>query len=504
MNNISACPKFETEGSTLKKLAVFLLTTGFITLLIISVGFCETTTDTVSQDPSEIQYAIQIGAYLKENVAEQKIIDLKNKGYDPYIFQSLNDKNQTVYAVRIGKYDNYQAAVTAASQIQSDLNLSATITSYDSLETAAPSEKTGSELSIAAANAAPSSQEEKSPAVSANGNQSQNIEKNEEESEGPPTLESLQKKIQSLEYKMKLIRDESEVRKELQVTEEESKAQEKDILEAAGQEYTLTTAGNIQFTYSFSYAYSAYDAVRAATKVEDVAQHSISNGLGISYGVMDNLALGASVPFVYNYQNVGTVDSRSVDDLGDLGLSWQYQPIKSGKDLPTIIVNGGFTIPEGRSPYDIDPNTELSTSSGMFSTSLGVSVSQVSDPVVVFGSYSFNYPLTVTNIHQKRTEGTLMEVDPGKSMGIGMGMAYALSYKLSMNASFGYTYAFMTKYKYENAASAESGVGIGATINLGIGYKISRKQNLNFKIGIPVTSSRTFDFSFSTPIEFKL
>ncbi len=172
--------------------------------------------------------------------------------------------------------------------------------------------------------------------------------------------------------------------------------------------------------------------------------------------------------------------------------------------MPSIIVNGSFTVPVGRDPYEIQVGEELSTGSGIYSTSLGLSVSQVSDPVVVFSSFSFNLPLTVTDINQKRPEGILMEVDPGNSMGISAGMGYALSYKLNLNASFGYSYAFETSYKYKNNASAVSGTSAAANMSLGVGYKISRTQNLNFRLGIPITESREFNFGFSTPIEFEL
>ena len=181
MYNMLFCPKFEAEGSALKKTIVSLLTTGVITLSIIANGFCETTMDMRTQAPSENQYAVQIGTFLNENSAEQKIIELKNKGYEPYIFQSLNSKNQTVYAVRIGEYNDYQSAATTVSQIQSDLNVSAVIANYDSLETVAPPEKTGSEFKTAAAETAPPSQENKSFSTANIENQNQDTANNEEE-----------------------------------------------------------------------------------------------------------------------------------------------------------------------------------------------------------------------------------------------------------------------------------------------------------------------------------
>ena len=172
--------------------------------------------------------------------------------------------------------------------------------------------------------------------------------------------------------------------------------------------------------------------------------------------------------------------------------------------MPTIILNGGFNVPVGRSPYEIDPGEELSTSSGTYSTSLGLSVSQVSDPVVVFASLSTSYALPVEDINQKRNEGVLDRVDPGLGFGIGTGMGYALSYKLNFNLSISYSYSFETEYHYLNAPSAKSGTSASASMKLGAGYRISRTQNLNFSFGIPITNTGSFSFSFSTPIEFEL
>jgi hypothetical protein len=469
-----------------------------IILLFISNSYSEI------NNSAAASFALQIGTFLNENSAENKIIGLKNKGYDPYIFQSLNSKNQTVFAVRIGKYNDYKAAETESLKIQADLNSPVQITYYDSLDSASPQTPTDSEFKLSEANPVDHDHEKSLTTATPNEDKYQSNLSEEDNNEGPATLEGLQNKIKSLEKTVDMLKGEAEVRKTLQVTEEEAKADEEDILEAAGRQYTLTEAGNIEFSYGLAYTYQEYDAIRQSVKVEDVADHTISNSFSVSYGIKDNLSVGVGIPFIYKYHKVGTVDSVDVTDLGDLGLAWQLQPLKTSSDLPTIIINGVFNVPVGRDPYEIKVGEELSTSSGIYSTSLGVSVSQVSDPVVVFSSFNFNLPLTVDDINQKRPEGILMKVDPGNSLGLGAGMGYALSYKLNLNVSFGYSYAFETKYEYQNAGSAISGTSAAASMSFGTGYKISKSQNLNFRIGIPITESRQVSFSLSTPIEFEL
>lgn len=449
---------------------------------------------------TEVFYAIQAGTYPDEKAAEQKVTELKQMGYDPYVFQTLGANHQTVYAVRIGKYDDYPSAAGQMAKMPSDIKGPMMITRYDSLEPAAPPSIAPVVATAAAAVSRPPSPAavEKPPAVA------KGLAPAESGSEAPPTLQSLEEKINSLETQVQNLRDAAEVRKNLQKTEEEQSQEEKDILEAAGEQYTLTRGGNIEFTYGFHYEYSDYDAIRESVRVEEVANHTLSNSLRVMYGVKDNLSVGASIPFVYKYNRVGTVDSKDVTGLGDLSLNWQFQPIKSSRDFPTIIINGNFAIPEGKGPYKIQYGKELSTGDGFYSTSIGASISQVSDPVLVFSSVSFSYPFSVTDINQKRPEGVLEEVDPGPGLGISAGLAYALSYKLNLNASVGYSYSFDYKYRYQNAGTANSGTYASADINLGVGYKLNRTQNLNFRVGLPLAETQKFTFSFSMPIEFEL
>ncbi len=487
------------------------LTLTFIQIffLLVSNGFCTTINDVINDSTAtsgngtnhtQSSYlAIQIGVFTDQKDADNLIMDLKAKGFNPYIFQSINSKGQTVYSTRIGKFDNYQTAARELSKLESSINALALITHYDSLTPVSSTD------SIASAKTKP-----KTPSLSAdkpsnvfndNVTPSSDIK---DEVLGSENLKILYEKINSLESEVNRLRDESDVRKQLTITEDEAESEEEDILEAAGRQYTLTQAGNIKFNIGASYAYSEYDAIKAASRVEDVADHTITTRLGVSYGLKDNVTLAVGIPFVYKYHKVGTNSSLETTDLGDLGLSWQLQPLKSTSDLPTIIVNGSFIIPVGRSPYEIDPGQELSTSSGFYSTNHGVSVSQVSDPVVVFSSLSMNYSLPLTDINQKRAEGVLDEIDPGLGIGVSCGMGYALSYKLNLNLSYSYSYSFETDYKYQNSPDGTSGVGVSSSISLGVGYKVSQTQNLNFNIGIPLTNSRSFSFGFSTPIEFEI
>ncbi len=451
---------------------------------------------------SSDSFAIQAGTFFKEADANDQVIDLNTKGIDAYIFQSVNSKGDSVYATRIGKFSSYQAAWDEKQRLDADVETPLLITQFESLKPVEAgtagfslSDRTGvsagSMGTPATTESWPASAPDSTPDLYAFTDKAN-------------PLTALQEKIESLEREVQKLRDETGIREQLQVTEEEIAAEEEDILEAAGREYTLTREGNIKLSYGISYSYSGYDAIRASSRVEDVADHTIRNSLGVSYGLKDNFTVGTSIPFIYKYHDVGTIDSMDVSDLGDLSLSWKFQPFKTTSDKPSIILNGNFGIPVGRSPYEIQVGEELSTASGIYDANFGASISQTTDPVVVFSSVSVSYPFAVQSINQKRGTAILDEIDPGMGIGVGLGMAYALSYKLNINMSFSYSYSFETTYKYENAPDAESGTSTSASIRIGVGYKLRQNQNLNFSIGIPITSTRSFSIGMSTPIDFEL
>jgi len=46
-------------------------------------------------------------------------------------------------------------------------------------------------------------------------------------------------------------------------------------------------------------------------------------------------------------------------DLGDTTISLNYQPFKSGGDWPTTTIMMAIILPTGRSPYEINRDTDL-------------------------------------------------------------------------------------------------------------------------------------------------
>jgi len=150
----------------------------------------------------------------------------------------------------------------------------------------------------------------------------------------------------------------------------------------------MAKKGSIGFDYGLSYTYNSFDTLEDAanlSKIDHRNQHNLTNSLSITYAVRDNVTFGASVPFIYKYDSMGTDESREVTDLGDVSLNLQWQPIKAGGSLPPGILSLALTVPSGRSPYVINPSLDMSTGSGTPGLSMGLSLSHPMDPVMVFG-----------------------------------------------------------------------------------------------------------------------
>jgi cell division septation protein DedD len=83
-------------------------------------------------------FSVQAGAFLEKNNAEDMVSDLKEKGYQPYIFDALDHKNQKVFTVRIGDYEGLEEASQAAALFTKKENMPAVVKDINSLSSPTP------------------------------------------------------------------------------------------------------------------------------------------------------------------------------------------------------------------------------------------------------------------------------------------------------------------------------------------------------------------------------
>lgn len=308
-------------------------------------------------------------------------------------------------------------------------------------------------------------------------------------------LEDMQKKIDRLEA-------ESAARKKLQITEEEKEQKEKEVLTAAGREYTLLSKGTLELEYKVAYAYSSRDVIQDALNIERTYDHTITHTISGTYGILDNLSLSTSLPFVYRYNKVDTDAEMDETDVGDISITFQWEPVKKQTGGYSIILNAGANLPTGRSPYKIDPDSELSTGSGTYSYTVGFSLSQPIDPLVVFGSASYTYTQEVSGLNTPLSNQILRRADTGDEISLGIGFGYALSYMVSLSQQVAFTYIMGSDYGFQKSSAQNASYSSAAFI-IGAGWRLSTKTTLYTSLELGLTSDRPdFSFSMRVPLDF--
>jgi TolA-binding protein len=324
------------------------------------------------------------------------------------------------------------------------------------------------------------------------------------QAETPPSSEpkTIQERIDALRKEVEKMQKEDEARKKLRITEAEKDEKEKDILSSAGRRYTMMRAGTMGIVYGFNYEYNNSSTFRDNSPLQ-YNYHNVTNSISTEYALLDNVTLIAAVPFVYKYDKVETESARSVTDMGDASFSVSMQPIKAGGNFPSAILNAGFIFPTGSSPYE-GALGDLSTGSGLYSMSLGTSLSKSVDPVVAFGSLSYQHSLKKSGLNQNWGGKILEEVVPGDTLGIGIGMGIGIAYQVYASISYSYSYGFGTQYNYRSAPSQKTGTDISSSINIGTSWRLAKRTvTMGFGIGLTGDGSDV-TFSFSIPFEFGL
>ncbi len=324
-------------------------------------------------------------------------------------------------------------------------------------------------------------------------------------------IEQLKLQMDAIQEEITRLRDEAEVRKKLVATTEEETENEKEILTAAGKDYSLAKEGSLGVNYSFTYSYNSLDILEnfGTPAVDHSATHNMTNSVNLKYAVRNNITFSGSLPFVYKNDQRSTSSEKSATDIGDLTLGALWQPKKSDGDSSTVLINGSITYPSGISPYKIDVNNSLSTGSGFYTMATGTSISKSLDPVYVFGNLALNYALPATKLSQRRSglsgETVLTEAVPGYSLGASCGLAYALSYKVNLNSSVSISHSTKYKYKWQNGTRTTSGTSTSASLNVGTGWRISPRRSITTSLGIGLTNAASdFTLSFSIPFAYKL
>ncbi|MFC3679945.1 transporter [Bacterioplanoides pacificum] len=278
-----------------------------------------------------------------------------------------------------------------------------------------------------------------------------------------------------------------------------------EVFEAAAKNYSLLKRGGMSLNYNFDYSYfgdqridlviepalvdgqpTGSPVIRNAD-VSPVASHTFTNSVTFDYGLLNNVTLSGRLPLIAKFE---TEDELTAYSIGDLSGTTRWQPFEyvPGKMSSTFF--GTIRLKTGDSPYEIDLDKSLSTGSGTYGLSAGVSVSKVMDPVVLFGSGTFGYNIPETDLNQVRGSALLREVHPGNNLSFSMGFAYSLSYDVSLSASFQGSYNDRTRFVLESGGTTRTSIAgsqMTGIMNFALGVRVSPKTIANINVGYGVT-----------------
>ena len=295
----------------------------------------------------------------------------------------------------------------------------------------------------------------------------------------------------------------------------------KDTLTKTDRQYSLLRAGRVAANYDLNYSYVGSQSIDVGflqpsndidlLRIETTRAHTITNTLSVDYGLMDNLTLSGTFPFVSKFTQ-STEFGGITTGIGDLQFGARYQPFVQSPTGPTFTLTSSLSLPTGRSPFDQIIGQNTSTGSGFASASIGVNASQVFDPVALFGSLSLSAGKSVDNLHQfnKTDSSTLTGVRPGKTIGFGAGFTYALSYNVSTSVSFQESVTTPSHISVVDASNVAqparaTTMQVAAIMNFGLGIRLSPKTTVNLTAGIGLTSdSPDFSLGLNVPLTFSL
>jgi len=328
----------------------------------------------------------------------------------------------------------------------------------------------------------------------------------------PSDVKTLARQIEILQKEVKALREEAEIRRQLQMTEDEKSEEEEELLTAVGRDYTLLKSGTLGFEYSMTYSYYSLDSISGIYTVNTYSNHNLTNSLFMEYALLDNFTLNTDIPFAFKHYDEDN-HSKSINDLGDITFGFQYQPVKTKADKPSIILTSSLSCPTGRSPYEINPEKDLTTGDGIYAISAGMTASKTIDPVIAFGSVGYTYNFTESGLNYKygATNNTIRKVDPGDYIHASAGFAYALSYKVSLNMSYQLSYGMESTYYFKKDASGvispkqEIASSVSSIFSIGMGWRISSTQTVITSIAMGFTNDDPdFLISVRMPFEFNL
>ena len=233
----------------------------------------------------------------------------------------------------------------------------------------------------------------------------------------------------------------------------------------------------------------------------------------------DNSALAPVVNNGGGSSNIGTDQSVTNGNLGDIDFGIRYQITDGRNGLPYLIAGVQGIAPTGTDPFTV-PRDGLgnplaaATGAGFWGISPSITAILPSDPAVLFATfgYTFNFGRT---INQRIGSAFLDRVTPGGEPSASLGIAVSLNPRTSLSLGYAHTLALGTKtvlqtFDPQNGSLSDRvrvktrDLQLGRLL-FGVSYRTSPKTTLNWNIEIGATEDATdLRTTLRIPLSFNL
>ena len=299
----------------------------------------------------------------------------------------------------------------------------------------------------------------------------------------------------------------------------------------AGASYSYFNSAQINLS-----GFLALDSIFLGTiSVDEINSDVLTTDGTLRLGVTRRLQFDVNVPYLWRHTNYkaggagaaaqGLVetDIRS-HGLGDVSFGASWRMLKETYHRPDVVINVRGKAPTGDHPFGIGQITvtgsegnlvvpeRLSTGTGTWAVSGGISMLKTIDPMVVFASFNYfhNFDQHFDDISELadltsplgRRPGT---VKIGDAIQFGAGVAFSLNDRSSLSFSFSERIVGRSKLQYDGDIS-RTVVGSHANIgmlNLGATFALSDRLALLTNIGAGLTRDAPgLTFSLRLPYRF--
>jgi hypothetical protein len=300
----------------------------------------------------------------------------------------------------------------------------------------------------------------------------------------------------------------------------------------------LTPRGKVVLEPSFQFGYSSSDRVALVgytiipallvglIDVREVKTTTLTGALAARYGLTNRMEFEIRAPYVYSTSDtvsrevftgtaVNNVFTSNGHNVGDVEATLRYQLNEGGPDKFYFVGWLRAKSNTGKSPFDVVTdcvtrcigNTtgtglplQQPTGSGFWAVQPGLTWLYPSDPVVLFGNFSYLHSfardglsLTILN-GQKDFIG---KVQPGDIWGFSIGMGLALNERASFSVGYDQSIVLPTK---ENGQTVPGSVRvILGTLLFGFSYRVSPSTTVNLSVGAGLTRD-TPDVTFTVRV----